>query len=393
MKTLKATLWTAAACAAMFGASLWAQQTATAHGHILNAAGQPLPNATVEFTKDKTVPYKDAKMLVKVQTDASGVYTAPGLTPGDYFLYVTVGDKHVDQMEVTIKSNAPDQTVDDDMSRADYLAKMTPEEKKELEDFKKKNADIMKGNSVIANLNVTLKQVRADLAAAAPTSGDVSKDVTEMQNATQQKPDEALLWLNYGDTLTAQGDHLAKDDRAAGKAPSSDPDAVKMYDDASSAYKKGIDLDAASKKPSPAQEAVGYGQMGNALAKENKTTEAVAAYESAAKADPTKAGLYYGNEAAVMLNASQSDAALTAADKAIAADPNNPNPYYVKGQVLVAKATLDPKTNKMVAPPGCIEAYQKYLELAPDGKFAPTVKDVLAAFGQTQATKYNGKKR
>ncbi|SEG48784.1 Tetratricopeptide repeat-containing protein [Bryocella elongata] len=397
MKTLKGNLWTAAAGAVLFSSTLFAQapaaSTTTAHGHVQNAAGQPIPGVTVEFTKDKSVAYKDAKMAAKVTGDANGNYTAPGLTPGDYFMYVSQGDKHIDQIEVTIKPNTPDMVVDDDMTRADYIAKMTPEEKKQIEEFKKKNAEIMKSNSVIANLNNTLKQVRADLAAAAPTKGDVSKDVADMKQATDQKPDEPLLWLNYGDAAAAQGDHLAAADKAAGKVASSDPDTMAMYDTAVTAYKTGIDKDAASKKPLPVQEAVGYGQMGNVLAKENKIPEATAAYESAAKADPTKAGLYYNNEAAVMLNASQSEAALAAAEKAIAADPNRADPYYIKGQVLVQKATLDPKSQKLVAPPGCIEAYSKYLELEPNGKFAPSIKEVLAAFDQTQVTKFGGKKR
>ena len=40
-----------------------------------------------------------------------------------------------------------------------------------------------------------------------------------------------------------------------------------------------------------------------------------------------------------------SDAQAAAADKAIAADPNDPLPYYLKGQALIAKATVDPKTS------------------------------------------------
>lgn len=389
MKTPKGTLWTAAASAVLFSSTLFAQdQTTTVHGHIQNAGGQPIASATVEFTKDKTVEYKSAKMAAKATADANGNYTVTGLTPGDYFMYVSQGDKHIDQIDVTVKPNTPTMVADDDMTRPDYIAKMTPEEKKQLEEFKKKNADIMKSNAVIANLNNTLKQVRADLAAAAPTHGDVSKDVSDMKTATDQKPEEPLLWLNYGDAAAAQGDHLAAADKAAGKVPTSDPDTMAMYDTAATAYKTGIEKDAASKKPNPAQQAVGYGQMGNTLAKEGKIQDATAAYESAAKADPTKAGLYYNNEAAVMLNASQPEAALAAADKAIAADPTRPDPYYIKGQVLVQKATLDPKTQKMVAPDGCLEAYTKYLELAPDGKFAPQIKDILSAFDQTQVTKF-----
>ena len=42
----------------------------------------------------------------------------------------------------------------------------------------------------------------------------------------------------------------------------------------------------------------------------------------------------------------------------------------LQGAILVSKATLDPQTQKMVLPPGCAEAYQKYLELEPNGPYS-----------------------
>jgi hypothetical protein len=61
--------------------------------------------------------------------------------------------------------------------------------------------------------------------------------------------------------------------------------------------------------------------------------------------------------------------------------------YYLKGQGLVVKASVDPKTKAFVAPPGCIEAYQMYLQLAPNGAYAGDVKDILASFGQKPSKK------
>ena len=49
-----------------------------------------------------------------------------------------------------------------DMSRPDYLAKMSPEDRKALEEYKKKNAEIVAANSKIQNLNALLTQARAD---------------------------------------------------------------------------------------------------------------------------------------------------------------------------------------------------------------------------------------
>ncbi len=48
--------------------------------------------------------------------------------------------------------------------------------------------------------------------------------------------------------------------------------------------------------------------------------------------------------------------------------------YYIKGQGLIQKATVDPKTNRIVLPPDCTEAYQRYLALAPTGPYAAEVR-------------------
>ena len=117
-----------------------------------------------------------------------------------------------------------------------------------------------------------------------------------------------------------------------------------------------------------------------------KVKEAAAAYELAAKADPTKAATYYFNEAATLFNGNDIDGAAAAADKAIAADPTKADAYYIKGQALVQKATV--VNNVITAPPECIAAYQKYLELAPTGPHAQEVKDVLAGIGAKVAETY-----
>jgi len=61
------------------------------------------------------------------------------------------------------------------------------------------------------------------------------------------------------------------------------------------------------------------------------------------------------------------DESAAAADKAIAADSQRADAYYIKAQALIPKATVDSKTQKIVAPPGTVEAYEAYLALAPTG--------------------------
>ena len=361
------------------------------HGHVQNPAGQPIANAKIELTKDRTVPEKDEKMVYTFDTDANGDFKGDGIVPGEYFAYVNQGGKHVDRLDLAIKAG-DNKALDFDMTREEYMKSLTPEERKTIEEFKAKNAAATGANKVISNLNNTLKTVRADLAEKAPAHGDVSTDVTQMKQAVDSKPDEGLLWVVYGDTLQAQADHMAADLRAAKKPVVADADTVKEYTDAGEAYKKGSDLLAASKKPNPADQAVAFNQMGNAYAKAGKGDDAKGAFENAARLDPTKAGMYYGNEAAILFNAQQGEAAAAAADKAIAADPNRPDPYFIKGQSLIGKSAFDPKTQKLTPPPGCVDAYQKYLSLAPDGPHAAAVKEVLASLGEKIDTKYSAKK-
>ena len=120
------------------------------------------------------------------------------------------------------------------------------------------------------------------------------------------------------------------------------------------------------------------------------------AYDKAAQAEPAKASLYLLNEAITLYNNNEHPEAAQAADKAIAADPVKADAYYIKGQALIDKATLDPKTQKMSAPAGCLEAYLKYLELAPNGSHAEDVKGIVAAFDEKQVAAFrqsSGKKK
>ena len=73
---------------------------------------------------------------------------------------------------------------------------------------------------------------------------------------------------------------------------------------------------------------------------------------------------------------------MAAADEAIKVDPNQAILYYIKGQGLIANATVDPKTNRIVLPPDCTAAYQKYLDLAPTGPFAQEVAGILQQAGE-----------
>ena len=157
-------------------------------------------------------------------------------------------------------------------------------------------------------------------------------------------------------------------------------------------YQKALDLNAVAKKPNADLTFASYLNLGESLGHAGKPDDAAKAYESAAQASPTSAGTAYYNEAATYFNANKLPEAVAASDKSIAADPKRAESYYIKASALVPNATIDPATKKFVLPPGCLEAYQAYLELAPTGPHAEDVKGLLASLGQAQKGSFKAKK-
>jgi hypothetical protein len=338
--------------------------TGKIHGRITDPTGTPKNVGTVSLSTDngQTLKYN-------FPVNASGDYTGDGIAPGTYTLVLRLPDtapgKMVDQI-LNVKIVAGQDTQqDDDLSRKEYLDKMTPDQRKQVEEFKKKNAEVMKSNQVIKNLNADLNEARAD-------NHDKKYDAAEaiMLKDTALKADSELLWYELG--LAQIG--------------------LKKWDDATTSLKKAIDLTTASKKPNAELTGGAHSALGEVYGRNNKPTDAATEYDEAAKANPPKAVVYYTNEAVIFSNTGNADGQAAAADKAITADPNGALPYYLKGQALVSKMTVDAKGN-YIAPPGCIEAYQKYLELAPNGPYANDVKAVLEATKTQVQSKYKATKK
>ena len=365
-----------------------AAQPASIQGHANDEVGSPVKDGEVRLTQDLSTAVDKRKYLYTFKVDADGNYKGAGIAPGTYLVNLFSGTTSVDFQASQEFKPGENKTENFDMSRPEYMAKETPERRKQIEEYKAKNTAATANNKNVAVLNATLSAVRADLKSPSP---NFDKDVTDSKAAVDLRPTEPILWVLYGDTLTARADHGAAQDRQNKTNPNAD-DAVKQsYTDAIDAYKKAGDLYNADPKKNPASEATVYNELGNVYAKTGNTTDAATAYDKAIGLQPTEAGTFYANEAAVYFNAHQDEPALAAAEKAITADPTKPAPYFVKGQELLSKATVD-KAGKIIPPPGCVDAYQKYLELDPDGAQAPAVRETLTALGEKVQTHYSAKK-
>jgi hypothetical protein len=377
-----------------------AAATGTIHGHVTNPTGASTTSGNVSLSQDGGRTSK-----FTFQVDANGDYKGEAAA-GTYMVVFrapdTPPDKMVDSFD-NVKITAGQDTLQDiDMSRQAFIDKLSPDQKKQLEEIKAHNSEAMKANEVVKNLNADLKTVNQDIhdadnARAAATqqlgasaskadldakeqeikSTKFGEIVTLMQKDTGVRATEPILWadLGLGDVGLANAGQKAK------------------YDDAETAYKKALDLETASKKPRPEVLAMANAGLGEIYARTGKVSDANTSYEAAAKADPTKAAFYLTNEAKIFFQTNNPDAQVAAANEALKSDPNQAVLYYIIGNGLVQKATVDPKTQKIVAPPGCLEAYQKYLELAPDGPYANEVKDILTGFGQKIGSSYKAGKK
>jgi tetratricopeptide (TPR) repeat protein len=356
--------------------------TASIHGHVTSPLGMAITVGEVRLTTDRNPNSTSRKWEYTFPLDASGDYKGTGIKPGNYLGVLFQNNNTVDFMPAQLAAGE-DKTVDFDMSRKEYIDKMDPAQREQYEALKKQNAEIMSKNAKIENLNALLKQARADTVA-----GNYASAIKAMTDATAAKPDEALLWDTLGDAQLGEAVAASNAAKAAKTTDASVPDKLAA---AVASFQKALSLNAAAAKPSPDTAAVVNNQLGQALGRLGKTQDASDAYDAAAKADPKNAGKYYFNEAVTLYNASLTtgkvDGIAEAADKVIAADPTKSEAYYLKTQGLAPLITQT-SDGKFVAPPGLVDACNKYLQLAPAGVHAADMKGLLAGLQEQVQTNY-----
>src|SRR5579864_2456227 len=352
----------------------FAQFTGSVKGTVKDEQGKPMPNATVELQNN------DNGQKYKLKTNGKGEYFSLGIQPGKYKVTLENNGQPIFQLtNVPIGLEQPEATVDIDLQKeranqaeggaqAAKGGKAQPQAQPQLtEEQKKKIEAAQKEQMTVKTHNEKLAQ-----ASEAEKAGNPDQAVQILAQATQMDATRDLLWARLGDAYRLAG--AKKTDRAQ---QSQD------YAQAADAYQKALQI-----KPS----ADYWNLLGEAYSKSGKTEEAIKAYTTAAQLDPPGAGRYYFNMGAVLTNTGKTDEAVQAFDKAIAADPTRADAYYWKGVNLLGKAKLE--GSKMVAPPGTAEAFNKYLELQPNGPFADPAKQMLAQKGAPIETSFGkGKKK
>ncbi|MGC2110534.1 MAG: tetratricopeptide repeat protein [Candidatus Korobacteraceae bacterium] len=325
----------------MCASPLWAQMEGSVKGTAKDGSGKPIVGATVVVYDSQT------GRKYQFKTNAKGEYAGIGVYLGTYKFTLMQNGTEIDEHNNVPVEGGAERVVDFELAK-DQGGGMTEEQKKQIE-------ATQKTNEKIKGLNASLAQAK-ELEGA----GNYDQAITVLQQAAQTEPNQDLIWAYLGDAQRGG----------------------KKYAEAVDSYQKALAI-----KPNNGSYLNG---LADAYAKSGQTDKAVQTYAAAATADPPNAALYYYNEGAVFTNTGKIDEAVAAFDKAIELDPKRADAYYWKGVDLIGKATM--KDNKMVAPSGTAEAFNKYLELQPNGKYADASKQMLATIGSSVDTSYKSSK-
>lgn len=362
-----------------------------AYGKVMgvckDAQGNPITGAIVKFYS------KESGHVYELKTNARGEYLSIAIHPTESYTVTLLKDgkelDHVDGFYVPTGESTLDFNLKDQQQQAMQKQGMSPEQIKQMQQQMKEHEEkVKREGDTVKTLNEKLQA--ADLAAKAQ---NYDAAITVLTEASEIDASRDLIWFKLADAYRGSA------------ATQTDPaEKSKRLTTAITDYEKAVELKkkemaaATDKKPEATKQlAAYYNNLGDAYAKQGNTEGAVKAFNEAATADPTNAGMYYFNLGAILTNANKSSdtkvaqAAIDAFDKAIAADPNRADAYYWKGSNLMILATIN-KENKMVVPDGTGEAFEKYLELKPDGPHAAESKAMLDGIGSTIETSYGKKK-
>jgi tetratricopeptide (TPR) repeat protein len=345
-------------------------QTSQIEGTVTGPDGQPLKDALIKIQR------LDIKGNYKVKTKKKGDYLHAGLPLGKYKVTLEVDGKDVDFVD-NVNLRFDPSKVDFDMQKmaaarqeqqkaieTGTLTKeqergLTPEQKAALEKQTKERAAAMAKNKELNDA------FNAGMEAMKTKQFDVA--IQSFNKAGELDANQHVVWAQLAEAYS----EIAKTKTGAEKEAALNS----SYEN----YKKAIAL-----APTDASY---YNNYALALARGNKIPEMQEAIAKAVELDPAGAGRYHYNMGAVLTNSGQTDAACSAFTKAIAADPNYADAHYQLGICMTGKATAKPD-GSLVFPEGTAQAFQKYLELKPDGPFAESAKGMLTTMGSKVETTY-----
>jgi tetratricopeptide (TPR) repeat protein len=348
-------------------------QTGALEGKVIGPDGKPVGKDAAEIKIVRT----DIKGNYKVKTNKKGEFFHAGLPLGSYDVTCEIDGKPVDSVKgvrmrlgdpvpvnfdlaIMAKRQADRQKAMETGEVTKEMARdMSPEEKAALEKRAKEQSEAMKKNKELNDaFNGGMEALKGNNAQGAIESFEKAATLDAKQHVI------------FGQLAEAYG-MIAKTKTGA-EMESANAKAIENF-------KKAIEL-----KP---DDAAYYNNLGLAQARNKQFPEAQESLNKAAQLDPPGAGRYYYNLGALLVNSGQNEPAAVFFKKALESDPNYADAHYQYGIYLTGKAQVS-ADGKMTFPEGTREAFEKYLELKPDGPSAASAKGMIETMGGTVQTTF-----
>jgi tetratricopeptide (TPR) repeat protein len=347
---------------------------ASVTGTVLDQSGKPFPDVTLTFVNDQGTKYE-------VKTDKDGRYNSRNMRPGVYTLTIKVKDQKVWETNLRAEGGTPTQKdinfkelVAQGGAVAQEAAKKQEEEKTKFEGMK---AHFAAGVAALDQVKADREELRtaaADQREAKKqkVSEDATRAINEFQAAQKSAGEKDtnlnLIYAKLGESYDAAGKN----------------------EEAVESYQKAIAI-----KPDVAGY---YNNLGNVLARQGNIEECKQAYQKAAELDPPGAAGYWRNMGIVLYNANKMKEAIDPLKKATEIDPKSAQTWYLLGAAMVGGMGFKTEQDKIIPIilPGTLEAYQKAIDLDPNGPFGAQAKQGLAelqAMGVGIGTRVSSRKK
>ena len=370
-RTTLRTCLTAALLVTLLASSAIAQ-TGSLRGKVIDETGQGIRDAMVFIERI------GVRGNYKVKTNKRGNYFHAGLPLGDYNVRLEINSKPVysingyrlklgeekplnfDLGEIKREAQATQQAGG---PTRDQLAGMSEAQRKEYEkQLKAREQQISKNKKLNEAFNAAMEAKRLQ---------DFDTAVQQFKSALEIDSEQHVIWGNMAEALSGLVSKKTGDARTA------------TGEEAISAYRKAIELNA-----DPAY----HNNLGLLLIRLERVDEGAAELETAAQLAPENAGTYYFNLGATMVNTGNTDGAINAFTKATEVQPDFANAYYQLATVLVGTAQMK-EDGSIVPAEGTVEAYQKYLDLEPQGPYAASAQAMVQSLTATLETTFEQPKK
>ncbi len=346
-------------------------QTGALRGKVVDAQGQGVRDAMVYIER------VGVRGNYKVKTRKRGDYYHAGLPLGRYNVRLEIEGREVQNIQnYAIKLGEPEplnfdlgeiqreqEAASSGNASQEQLSSMSDAQRKAYEKaLKARQQQISKNKKLNETFNAAMEAKRLE-------NWEVA--VQQFRAAAEIDAEQDVVWGNMAEALAGLVRTKTGDERNT------------VGEEAVMAYRRAMEL-----KPDPAY----HNNLGLLLIRLQRIDEGTAELEKAAQLSPENAGTYYFNLGATMVNTGNNQGAIDAFRKATEAQPDYAAAFYQLATVLVGTAKMN-EDGSVVPAPGTVEAYQRYLDLEPEGPYAASAQAMVQSLSTTLETTFEQPKK